>query len=169
MTRRLLLMRHAKSSWKTGLPDPERPLNARGRRDAPRMARWLVEHDLRPDHVLCSEAERTRETLVWMEDALGDDLPHTILARLYHAGVGDLLDAIAAAPDVDTLLVLGHNPGLEELVEHLSGAQEHMPTAAVAVLEVPDDRAWRDVPSIHGRMHLREVARPKDLGDAEPS
>lgn len=163
MSRTLLVMRHAKSSWKAGLSDPERPLNARGRRDAPRMALLLASEGLIPEHVLCSDAERTRETLVWMEDALERSLPQTLLARLYHAGLGDLLDAIADGPDVERLLILGHNPGLETLLEHLTGEQVVMPTAAVAVLDVPADTPWRDVPGLAGRMALRTVFRPRDL------
>jgi len=156
-------MRHAKSSWKTGLPDASRPLNARGRRDAPRMAQALDRRGLRPDHVLCSDAERTRETLAWLEDAWGADVEQTVLARLYHAGVGDLLDTIADAPDVPTLMVLGHNPGLEDLVEHLCGEPTPMPTAAVAVLAWPNERTWRDVGTVAGRATLTTHLRPKAL------
>lgn len=168
MTRTLLWMRHAKSSWKSGLSDPERPLNARGRRDAPRIARELDRRGLRPDRILCSDAERTRETRVWMEDAWGEPVAGETLARLYHASPDELLDAVVSSTpsEAQTLLVLSHNPGVEDVVERCTGRREAMPTGAVAIARLPDGVGWRDVPSACGRMRLVEVIRPRALEDA---
>lgn len=162
MTRTLLLMRHAKSSWATDLRDVDRPLNARGQRDAPRIAAALDARGLRPAHVLCSEAERTRETLAWLEHAWGTDVTTTFLGRLYLPSIDDLLDAVAEAPpDADPILVLSHNPGTEDLVSRWTGTPTRMPTGAVAVCEAVG--VWADAARAAGRITVREILRPRDL------
>jgi len=140
-----VLMRHAKSDWPDGIPDHERPLADRGRRDAPAMGRWLRDAALHPEHVACSTALRTRQTwaLARAELELATDPSTVFEPRLYDASIRDLLDVIAGAPDsAATALVVGHNPGLEYLVLTLAGdaaskareqEREKFPTAAVAV------------------------------------
>ncbi len=157
MDRRLILMRHAKSSWEApASKDFDRPLNRRGRDAAPLVgaalaARWLV-----PDLVLCSPAARTRETLSLILPSLSPRPETVFRERLYLADVDRLLGEIAeVAPPVRKLLVLGHNPGMQELALHLadpsaSDAQalrqmeEKYPTAAVAAFSFSADD-WRDL------------------------
>lgn len=113
---RLHLLRHAKSSWgDAGLDDHERALAPRGRRAAAAMARWMDEHDVRPQLVLCSTARRTRETLERVLPALG--APEILYEDgLYHADARALLERLLALPDgIEEALLVGHNPGLQEL------------------------------------------------------
>jgi len=147
--RTLVLMRHAKSDWPDGVPDHERPLGDRGRRDAPAMGRWLSEAGLGLDHVACSTALRTRETWELVRAEIDADPPAVYEPRLYGASIHDLLDVIGGVPaDAGTALLVGHNPGLEYLVLTLGGGvpsderdetREKFPTAAVAVFEWQGD------------------------------
>jgi phosphohistidine phosphatase len=108
MTRRLILMRHAKSDWGSpGLPDHDRPLNNRGAKDAPAIGAWLRVHAYLPDEVLCSTATRTRETL----SGLGVDATTQFLPALYHADPETMLDVLRRATGT-TVLMVGHNPGI---------------------------------------------------------
>lgn len=145
----LLLLRHAKSSWRdASLSDHDRPLNRRGRTAAIRMGEYLVAKDLLPDLVLCSTAKRARTTWTLAARAFGDQAPKCAYNReLYHAAPSDLLFCVQAAADsVQWLLVVGHNPGIELLAQRLSGpgsdedAFEHMtakyPTAGLAHFSV---------------------------------
>ncbi|WSQ07609.1 histidine phosphatase family protein [Streptomyces sp. NBC_01231] len=145
--RHLVVLRHAKSAWPEGVPDHERPLAPRGRRDAQAAGRALAEAGLLPDLALCSTAVRARQT--WERASAQWDTPPPVRfdAGVYAADVPELLDAVRAAPvEVDTLLLVGHNPGLEELVLDLAGdglddtldeVGVKFPTSAIAVL------AWR--------------------------
>jgi phosphohistidine phosphatase len=137
----LLLLRHAKSSWaEAGRADHDRPLNARGLRDAPRMGELLRDEGLEPDGVVASTARRARETADLVVDAGGFDGAVALDEDLYGADVDAILEVVrrygAAA---QTLLVVGHNPGMEEVLEHLTDAQEHMATATLAAIEVAID------------------------------
>lgn len=152
--RTLVLLRHAKSAWPPGVPDQLRPLNPRGRRDAPAAGRALAA--LGPiDLALVSPAARTGETFVAAAAELPQRPPMRADERIYQAGVGQLLAAIAEVPDeVGTLLVVGHNPGMEMLADYLvadDGSADYalmslkFPTAGLAVIEV--DRSWADLAS----------------------
>jgi phosphohistidine phosphatase len=142
--RRLVVLRHAKSAWPDGVPDHERPLAARGRRDAPAAGRVLAEADWLPDLALCSTAVRARQTWELASAQWGTPPPVRLQPRLYAADVPDLLDAVHEVPAaVRTLLLIGHNPGLAELVLELAGdglddtldrVRTKFPTAAIAVL-----------------------------------
>lgn len=163
MPRVLLVMRHAKSSWDTGLTDHARPLNARGQRDAPRMGAVLLERGWVPQRVVTSDAERTLETLAWLEHAWGHEVPTVRSSRMYLAGLGDLVAAVSSAPaEVSTLLLVGHNPGCEELVEHLSGVPVRMTTANVARL-VGDERSWDELAHRPGALRFDTILRPREL------
>lgn len=171
--RRLLLLRHAKSSWdEASLPDHARPLNARGRQAAAAMASTMVSLGLLPDHVLVSTARRTQETWAALE-ALA---PHATVVRsdeLYLATADQLLDSIRAVPaGVTTLLVVGHNPGLHELALSLAGPVGMMhggdsanalaagyPTATLTEFEVI--APWWDLAA--GRARMIRFLSPKDL------
>ncbi|MGW5633734.1 SixA phosphatase family protein [Streptomyces sp. NPDC003832] len=145
--RRLVVLRHAKSAWPEGVADHRRPLAPRGLRDAPAAGRALAESDLLPDLALCSTAVRARRTWELASAEWGTPPPVRYVPQLYAAEVADLLDAVHATPaEVETLLLVGHNPGLEELVTELAGdslddaldaVRVKFPTSAVAVL------AWR--------------------------
>ncbi|MGW5662294.1 SixA phosphatase family protein [Streptomyces sp. NPDC003758] len=142
--RRLVVLRHAKSAWPEGVPDHERPLAARGLRDAPAAGRALAEADWLPDLALCSTAVRARQTWELASAQWGTPPPVRLQRRLYAADVPDLLDAVREVPAVvRTLLLIGHNPGLAELVLELAGdglddtldrVRTKFPTAAIAVL-----------------------------------
>ncbi len=134
----LLILRHAKSSWADErLADHDRPLNARGERDAPRMGAFLRAEDLVPDLIVSSSAKRARKTAEAVADACGYEGDVRLSRHLYGAGPSVYL-AVARAcdDDVQRLMLVGHNPGIEELVELLSASYERMPTAALAHFEL---------------------------------
>ena len=142
-SRRLVVVRHAKSAWPDGVPDPERPLNARGRRDAPAAGRCIRDRVGHLDAVLCSTATRTRQT--WRLIAAELDGPPAAVFddRVYAASVDTLLAVVRGLPDdVGSALLLGHNPGVAELVAVLTGAELEMKTSALAV--VGYDGSWAD-------------------------
>ncbi|MEU6258141.1 histidine phosphatase family protein [Streptomyces sp. NPDC047043] len=142
--RRLVVLRHAKSDWPAGVPDHKRPLAARGRRDAPAAGRALAEIDCLPDLALCSTAVRARQTWDLASGQWGTPPPVRHDPRLYAAEVSDLLTVVHEVPtEVETLLLVGHNPGLEELVlelaedsldDALDEVKVKFPTSAIAVL-----------------------------------
>ncbi|MFC9843065.1 SixA phosphatase family protein [Streptomyces sp. NPDC060223] len=142
--RRLVVLRHAKSAWPVGVADHERPLAPRGLRDAPAAGRALADADCLPDLALCSTAERARQTWELAAAQWGTPPPVRLERRLYGADVPELLAAVSEVPDhVLTLLLIGHNPGLEELVLELAGdslgdalddVRTKFPTSAVAIL-----------------------------------
>lgn len=161
----LVVMRHAKSSWKAAdLPDHERPLNGRGRRDAPRMGRWIARHATLPDRIVSSTAIRAQTTARLAAAEFGDAEPETELrSDLYLGGpeayVGVLRETGAGR---DVAMVVGHNPDVEELVLLLTGRPVSMPTAAVAVLELPIER-WSDLDGeIPGTLAAHGIPREID-------
>ncbi len=167
----LLLMRHGKSDWHTGARDDfSRPLSARGRRDCPRIGQWLATNNLQPAHILCSPAQRTRETAEYLCDAAGIDLDRvTFEPDLYLADTRTMMSVIAMhAGNGGPLMLIGHNPGLEELLLYLSDPtqipQERgklMPTATLAWLASDS----RQLPPAAGRARLQRLIRPRDLQD----
>jgi phosphohistidine phosphatase len=143
--RTLYLLRHAKSSWADQtLLDRERPLAPRGSRDAKRIAKHLARLRIQPELVLCSPAERTRETLELLRPALGETRTTRLEAELYAASSDQLLERIRAVPaPVASLMLIGHNPGLQQLALALAspGAElerlrTKFPTAALATLTI---------------------------------
>lgn len=146
--RRLIVLRHAKSAWPDGVPDHDRPLAGRGRRDAPAAGRWLAESGYVPDLVLCSTAQRARETWQLAEAELGAHPKTTFEDRVYGAMAADLLDLAHEMPSsVRTLMLVGHDPAMRELTLELAATQPgnanaealarvrlKFPTAAIAVL-----------------------------------
>ncbi len=160
----LMLLRHAKSSWKDSeIADHDRPLNKRGKKTAPQMGRLLSAEGLVPDLILSSTAVRARETAEAVAKASSCKGPIELLESLYLATAGKLLsEASSHAPDsVGRLLLVGHNPGMEDLVEMLSGKREAFPTAALAVFEVGID-AWNAL-ELGVKAKLAKVYRPKDI------
>jgi phosphohistidine phosphatase len=160
-TRRLILLRHAKSDW-PDVPDRERPLAKRGRRDAPVVGRWLREHRYLPDTVVCSAARRTRQTWKLVARQLGGSPSVTFEPRAYGASAQALLYLARELPDSClAALLIGHNPGVSDLATSLAGDGYHLsfPTAAVAVLEFEGD--WPDLAPGHTR--LLDFAVPDDM------
>ncbi|MFG1998422.1 SixA phosphatase family protein [Spirillospora sp. NPDC048911] len=139
----LIVLRHAKAVAGLGLADIDRPLNDRGRRDAAATGEWLRDNDLVPDRVLCSTAVRTRETL----DGLALQAEVSFEAQIYDNEPETLLSLVRETDDgVRTLLLVGHNPSVHQLVHDLTGdAPDAFPTCALAVIEltVPWAEAWR--------------------------
>jgi phosphohistidine phosphatase len=142
---RLMLLRHAKSDWNQGVADHERPLNARGRKAAPKVGATMAGHALVPDLIVASTATRVRETLDLVRAAFEAAPKVTYDKRIYEAEPDALIQVIHETPrDVNSLLLVGHNPGLAELAALLvaSGKAEarlrmaaKFPTAALAVLD----------------------------------
>ena len=159
----LLLMRHAKSSRKdTELDDHDRPLNKRGKRDAPRMGQWLKDENLLPDLILSSTARRARKTAEHVIQHSGYRGETRITGELYNASREELLAFVAALPDAASrVLVIGHNPGLEELLEALTEQCAALTTAALARIESAAE-AWRSFRD-SGPAQLVNVWRPREL------
>lgn len=169
----LTLLRHAKSGWDDPVArDFDRPLNPKGKRAAIAMGRHLRGLDLAFDHVVASPAQRVIETIEEFEGGFGTRLAPAWDRRAYLASPATLLDIIRETPaDTDRLLLIGHNPGLEELVLLLAGTkdglrdqvEEKYPTASVAEIALAID-AWTQVAPGTGR--LARFIRPRDLDPA---
>ena len=164
MNRRLLVLRHAKSSWDDeSVPDHDRPLNRRGERDAPRMGRLLREERLLPGLALCSTAARARATLDLVLEAAAWRCEVQARPALYGASPQEILAVLAEAPEsVESVLVVGHNPGLEELVRDLTGQPITLPTAALAALDC-DCESWNGLAAPASRARLAGFWKPKEL------
>ena len=161
--KKLLILRHAKSSWNhPHLADHDRPLNQRGQAAAPWMGQLLYEEDLVPDVILSSTARRARDTADLVAEASGFAGELVLLESLYHAGPDDYLAALETLPDeVELVMVVGHNPGMEILLEDLTGESERMPTAALALVHLPV-KHWSDLTEeINGT--LRGFWTPREL------
>ncbi|HEY6048001.1 MAG TPA: histidine phosphatase family protein [Sphingomicrobium sp.] len=167
----LTIMRHAKSSWDdANATDFERPLNERGRKAAERMGRELRSRRFRFDQVIASPAVRVRETVKMLAEGYGEPLDVRFEPQLYGASLGDLLHLVRSIPSaVHAPLLVGHNPGLHELVLALSNDKADdlrgkitgkFPTAAVAVIALPAVR-WDEVEPHSGE--IRELILPKEL------
>ena len=160
----LLGLRHAKSSWKDpAVTDHDRPLNSRGKRDAPRIGKIIAAEEVRPDIILSSTAKRARRTAEDVSDAVGLSGKAVVLdSRLYLAEPAEIVDVVRnAGSDARCVLVVGHNPGLEVLVMRLTGHAEPLPTAAVAAVGLPMD-SWRSL-ELKAMGQLEQVWRPRDL------
>lgn len=168
-TRTLLLLRHGKSDWDAGATDDfSRPLAKRGTRNSKRMGRWLAEQGLRPDRIIASPAARTRSTADLVCGAL-DIPPGQILQdeRIYLASATTLLELLRELPSgVNMAMLVGHNPGLENLLAGLLGNDvphpedgKLMPTAALARLELAAD--WQTLGP--GTVRLAALQRARDL------
>ena len=143
----LFLIRHAKSSWdNTALPDKDRPLDDRGKRDAPKMGKRLQERDVKPDMILSSPAIRALTTAEIIAKKLDYKLKDIVVDdRLYAGQADDLLDVIHELGDkLERVMLFGHNPELTELAHRLSSEIARMPTCAVAEFTF-DAKSWSDI------------------------
>lgn len=171
--KRVALLRHAKSSWgDAGLADFDRPLNDRGWKTARRVGRELRQRHMHFDLCIASTAARVRETLDGLWEGYGQpDLEIRFEPRIYEASLSTLLDVVRSLPEsLSTALMVGHNPGLHQLVLELSGedpsgfrdrAESRFPTAALAVIELHADH-WPNAKP--GSGEIVELMFPKDLG-----
>jgi len=159
----LLVLRHAKSSWNDpALDDHERPLNKRGRRDAPRMGELVREYGLIPDVIISSDAVRARVTAEAVAEAARYAGEIRLDPHLYLACPADILSLLATVREnAGPVMIVGHNPGLEKLVEQLTGDRQDMPTAALAQIGLPIDQ-WRDLKR-STRGTLVGLWRPEEL------
>lgn len=163
MTKTLLIMRHAKSSWSDGgLSDHDRPLNKRGLRDAPRMAHWIAKQGRVPGLVLSSTATRAASTAnLFVESCNGIACDVQTSGDLYHATARRYLETAAQFPDaISTAMIVGHNPGLEDLVQVLAGEFERMPTGAIACFELSGE-SWSQLSP--DTAILIDIWRPKEI------
>jgi phosphohistidine phosphatase len=169
MPRHLLLLRHAKSDWDTGAAvDFERPLAKRGKKDARRLGQWMHREGMTPDYVVSSPALRAQETTFRVCKELGIPKKHIHFEqRLYEADVTTLLAVLAECPKGrNKVMLVGHNPGLAELLAYLWGEKTAMPeggnllpTATLASLRMPKD--WTRLDRGCGRMIF--LTRPRSL------
>ena len=135
MTRTLILLRHAKSAWPADIADAARPLAARGLRDAPAVGRWLQANAPEIDQVVCSPADRAAQTWDLAAVELDATPPVRHDGRLYQASAQDLLGVIQELPGgASTVVLVGHNPGLEDILTLLTGLAEPLKTSAIAVI-----------------------------------
>jgi phosphohistidine phosphatase len=136
--RTLILLRHAKSDWSGDEADIDRPLARRGRRQAPDAGRWLAANIAGIDLAVVSPANRARSTWDLVAAELGGRPPTRIDDRVYAASDDELLAVVRELPDeVETVVLVGHNPGIEDLASRLTGEWASMPTSALAVITVP--------------------------------
>jgi phosphohistidine phosphatase len=159
----LLLMRHAKSSWKhPDMKDIERPLNKRGEKDAPRMGKLLLEQELVPQLILCSSAVRARKTVEAVVEKSGYRGEVMYLDSFYLAEPSVYLDVLRVLPDnLERVMLVGHNPGLEAVLQMLSGRVESLPTAAIAYISLAIEH-WNQVEE-DSKGELVQLWRPRDI------
>ena len=152
MNRRLMIMRHAHSSRENpSLADHDRPLDERGLRDSPLVAKEILRRGWKPDHISISSSLRTVQTFENLGPELSE-IPPSIERRLYHASLDTLLSVTVSIPENTTQMIISHNPGCEMLLEKLTGELEIMTTASVALMVETD-----------GRWHLLDMIRPSNL------
>jgi phosphohistidine phosphatase len=162
--KKLLLMRHAKSSFDNSeVPDIERGLNKRGEKDAPRMGKLLKDRGLIPDLIMTSKAARAAKTAELVAEKCGYKKEIIYVDELYLGEPGVYIQKLSELGDdkADTVLVVGHNPGLETLLQVLTDKVESLPTGAIAYLELPI-RTWKAL-NLDVIAELEKVWRPRDL------
>ena len=159
----LLILRHAKSSWDNlDLSDYDRPLNKRGKRDAPRMGDLLRQQDLVPDLIISSTAKRAKKTAKLFAKAVGYKEKISLENVFYHARPETYIIVLKEiSQDYERIMVIGHNPGLEALVAVLTGSMELMPTAAIAHVLLPIDQWNQLTGEVEGQ--LQNLWRPKEI------
>lgn len=157
----LYIMRHAKSSWSDPeLADFDRPLNDRGNAAAPFMGRLISESGFLPDIILASPAERAKQTAMLVKDAGKLSAGIKFDERIYEASPQTLRQVIFDFEDaIGSAMLVGHNPGMEGFIRYLTKAAQPMPTAALAIVELPT-KSWRSIDP--GSGSLRRIIRPKE-------
>lgn len=158
----LYLLRHAKSSWDDpGLKDFDRPLNKRGLKAAPKVGAYILKEKIRPDLVLSSPAHRAKQTAHIVCEAAGLSALVNFDERIYEASIQRLFEIVAGFEEsVNSAMMVGHNPGFEELLAALTGESQRMPTAALACIELKIKK-WSDLTGGNGK--LKWLVKAKDL------
>ena len=160
MITRLVLMRHAKSSWKyPELTDHERPLNKRGRKASVKIAKELIKLDWVPDKLYSSDSARTKETWARMNKHIRNvDVEYS--RKFYHSKPKKIMKNIPDEVSHGTIMILSHNPGCADFLKHLCGDWHRMPTAATALLTIKNERvSWK----AGGNWFLEELLLPREL------
>jgi phosphohistidine phosphatase len=158
----LLAMRHGKSSWKdSSLPDTERPLKKRGRKDSTRIGALIKKLELTPDIILCSSAKRAKQTAKFFMKALEYQGDIEYVDSFYMAEPETYFATLRSLADVGCVMVIGHNPGLETMVQILTDEIRSLPTAALALIELPIDE-WQQL-NLETSGDLKQLWRPKEL------
>jgi phosphohistidine phosphatase len=159
----LLLLRHAKSSWnEPSLQDHNRPLNKRGKHDAPLVGKLIREQGLTPDLIISSTARRAQDTANLVAENCGYDGDVELRQELYLSDTTCYLDILCSLPEkVKCVLVVGHNPDIEELLGLLTDFQEAFPTAALAQVELPI-ASWKNLTEATDG-YLKNLWRPREL------
>jgi phosphohistidine phosphatase len=162
--RTLVVLRHAKSSWKSDAThDHERPLNSRGRRDAPAVGAHLAGLGWQPELVLCSDARRTMQTWNGMEAVFDGSAAVSYNPRLYHAGMGEVRQALSfVGAQIQRVMVVGHNPGWEQVVEWLSATSVRLTTCNAVILR-GQGSTWEEALSERGNWSIEAIIRPKEI------
>lgn len=170
--RRLMLLRHTKSDWPSGVDDHERPLARRGRHAGPLMGNYMAREGLLPDLAVISTARRTRETWELVCPAFAEPIAELDERRIYEAPAGSIIDVIhETGIDIHTLLLVGHNPGLQDLALDLIGRadgndlgrlREKYPTGGLAVIDF-DIGSWSEVAARAGRLERFRTPKTLDL------
>jgi phosphohistidine phosphatase len=160
----LFVLRHAKSSWSNSdVADFDRPLNERGEQAAPFMGAFMREKNFIPDLILSSPAQRARETARLVKEAGKFDAAILFEPQIYEASLGDLIEIIGQTENnSERLLLVGHNPGLENLVRILTGKAESFPTAALAHILLKIEN-WSEIQP--GKGELENLFKPKELAE----
>ena len=163
MPKILMLLRHAKSSWREpGCRDHDRPLNKRGNKAAPRMGQLLRQQKLVPDRMISSTAVRARATAQAVAEASGSEGKVQLSPELYLAAPASYIDVLRRlSGDPQRVLAVGHNPGIQSLLAHLTGQELAMPTAALAVVSLAIE-GWDEL-SVHAAGELLGFWRPRQL------
>lgn len=162
--KKLLVLRHAKSSWDGAFQtDFERPLNKRGERAAPVMGEFMKMRLLAPDFIVSSPAARAKATAEKVKRAAEFSAPLHFDQRIYEASASDLLQVLMETPDESVCaMIVGHNPGLENLISVLTGEIQAMPTAALAEIDL-NIVSWREIQP--GCGNLLNLFKPKEIAD----
>ncbi len=173
--RRLMLLRHGKSGWPAGVPDHERPIAERGRRASRAMAHHMVASGLQPERVVVSPALRTRQTWEIVGQVFSPAPSVVFEPAIYEAEAARILTIVRGLPDeVERVLLVGHNPGLQDLAlllvgegdaEAMARLKGKYPTAGLAVLDLPGKR-WNDADE--GRAILKRFDTPRSIETDEP-
>ena len=158
----LFLLRHAKSSWDDPYQrDFDRPLNPRGKNAAPMMGQVIKDKGIKPSKILCSPAQRTRETLELLNQTANLDSSIEFVDGIYEASTGELRKILRNVKQKhESVLMIGHNPGMEGLANDLTGDYERFPTAALASISLNID-AWKDLDPATGVFNW--IITPKSL------
>ncbi len=159
--KKLYILRHAKSSWdQPGLADFDRALNHRGLIAAPFMGELIAIKDYLPDLIISSPAKRARQTAVIVKESSGANAELKFDERIYEASPQELRQIVSElSEEINSAMIVGHNPGIEGFINFLTGNQEPMPTAALASITLNIDK-WSDLSADCGE--LQEIIRPKE-------